>query len=85
MRFQHDTAPAHYSLNVRNYLDVTFGQQCIKRNGPLSWPVWSPDVSCLDFYLWDHMESLVYDTHVDNTKELIVRIAVVPKKFNVSL
>ncbi|GFX80279.1 uncharacterized protein TNCV_2642951 [Trichonephila clavipes] len=34
MWFQHDGAPAHFSGDVRNYLDVTFGQQWIRRGVP---------------------------------------------------
>ncbi|GFV60469.1 uncharacterized protein TNCV_3471041 [Trichonephila clavipes] len=42
---QHDGAPAHFSGDVRNYLDVTFGQQWIGRGGPVRWPARSPDLS----------------------------------------
>ncbi|GFV45393.1 uncharacterized protein TNCV_5055871 [Trichonephila clavipes] len=76
MWFQHDGVPAHFSGDVRNYLDVTFGQQWIGRGGPVRWPARSPDLSCLDFYFWGHMKSLVYDTPVDNAEELVARIAV---------
>ncbi|GFX97851.1 uncharacterized protein TNCV_4905021 [Trichonephila clavipes] len=76
MWFQHDGAPAHFSGDVRYYLDVTFGQQWIGRGGPVRWPARSPDLSCLDFYFWGHMKSLVYDTPVDNAEELVARIAV---------
>ncbi|GFV03492.1 uncharacterized protein TNCV_5060331 [Trichonephila clavipes] len=76
MWFQHDGAPAHFSGDVRNYLDVTFGQQWIGGGGPVRWPARSPDLSCLDFYFWGHMKSLVYDTPVDNAEELVARIAV---------
>ncbi|GFT21471.1 uncharacterized protein TNCV_2307291 [Trichonephila clavipes] len=76
MWFQHDGAPAHFSGDVRIYLDVTFGQQWIGRDGPVRWPARSPDLSCLDFYFWGHMKSLVYDTPVDNAEELVARIAV---------
>ncbi|GFT07829.1 uncharacterized protein TNCV_1214221 [Trichonephila clavipes] len=57
-------------------LDVTFGQLWIGRGGPVRWPAWSPDLSCLDFYFWVHMKSLVYDTIVDSAEELVARIAV---------
>ncbi|GBM34851.1 hypothetical protein AVEN_208050-1 [Araneus ventricosus] len=72
--FQHDAA--HFSRNVRNHLDVRFGQQWIGRGGPVRWPARSPDLSCLDFFLWGHMNTLVYDTPVDNGEELVRRIAV---------
>ncbi|GFW05095.1 uncharacterized protein TNCV_598891 [Trichonephila clavipes] len=53
--------------------DVTFGQQWIGRGGPVRWPARSPDLSCLDFYFWGHMKSLVYDTPVDNAEELVAK------------
>ncbi|GFT95408.1 transposable element Tc3 transposase [Trichonephila clavipes] len=80
MWFQHDGAPAHFSGDVRNYLDVTFDQQWIGHGGPVRWSARSPDLSCLDFYFWGHMKSLVYDTPVDNAEELVARIAVAARE-----
>ena len=76
MWFQHDGASAHFSRNVRNHLDVRFGQQWIGRGGPVCWPARSPDLSCLDFFLFGHMKTLVYETPVDNAEELVSRFAV---------
>ena len=76
MWFQHDEAHAHYSRNARNYVDVTFGQQCTGRNSPVYWPDRSPDLSYLNFYFWDHMKTQVYDTPVGNSEELGARISV---------
>ncbi|GFV82987.1 uncharacterized protein TNCV_1180011 [Trichonephila clavipes] len=50
MWFQHD-GPCP-SGDVRNYLDVTFGQQWIRRGGPVRWPARSYHV--LIFYFWGH-------------------------------
>ena len=36
----------------------------------------SPDLSCLDFYFWGLMKTLVYDTPVDSAEELVARIVV---------
>ncbi|GFW75186.1 uncharacterized protein TNCV_448911 [Trichonephila clavipes] len=46
---------------------------------PVNWPAHthSPDLSCLDSFLWDHMKSLVYASPVDFDEALIARIAVV--------
>ena len=76
MEFQHDGAPAHYNRNVRNYLDIPFGQQWIGRDGPVCWPVRSPDLSCLNFYFWGYMKTLIYNIPVDNAQEPVARIAV---------
>lgn len=51
--FQHDGAPPHYSNNVRNFLNTTFGDRWIGRGGPHPWPPRSPDLTPLDFCLWD--------------------------------
>ena len=35
-----------------------------------------PDLPCLDFYFCGHMKTLVYDTPVHNSEELVARIAI---------
>ncbi|GBM23804.1 hypothetical protein AVEN_91142-1 [Araneus ventricosus] len=57
MWFQHDGVPAHFSTNVRNYLNATFGARWIGRGGPVPWPPRSPDLSSLDYLLWGHLKS----------------------------
>jgi hypothetical protein len=42
--FQQDGAPPHWSLNVRDFLDRTFPQRWIGRDGPNRWPPRSPDI-----------------------------------------
>ncbi|GFX77038.1 uncharacterized protein TNCV_1072381 [Trichonephila clavipes] len=77
MWFQHDGAPAHFSADVRSALDTAYTGRYIGRGGPVNWPACSPDLSCLDFFLWGHVKSLVYASPVDSGKVLVVRIAVV--------
>ena len=36
----------------------------------------SPDLTCLDFFLWEHMKQLVYETVVETEEDLVVRITV---------
>ena len=36
----------------------------------------SPDLTPLDFFLWGHMKTLVYETPVESEMDLIARIAV---------
>lgn len=74
MWFQHDGAPAHNSVAVRRHLDNVFNQHWIGRNGPIAWPARSPDMSPLDFYLWGHMKSMIYETPVESEMELVGRI-----------
>ncbi|GFV11320.1 uncharacterized protein TNCV_3724091 [Trichonephila clavipes] len=66
MWFQQDGAPAHFSISVRNHLDATCGERWIGRGGPVHWPPRSPDLSCLDYFFWWQMKSLVYETPVNS-------------------
>ncbi|GFX61940.1 uncharacterized protein TNCV_3777511 [Trichonephila clavipes] len=50
-------------------------------NRTMDWTGWSGKLactlSCLDFFFWGHMKSLVYASPVDSDESLVVRIAVV--------
>ena len=48
--FQHDGAPPHFALDVRNHLNRRFGHRWIGRGGPIPWPPRSPDLNPLDFF-----------------------------------
>lgn len=74
MWFQHDGAPAHFSVDVREHLHRTFDQRWIGRGGPVSWPARSPDLNPLDFFLWGYLKSLVYARPVNNIDELRQRV-----------
>ena len=52
MWFQHDGAPPHFSLHVRELMDRRFEQRWIGRGGPIACPPGSPDLTPLDFFLW---------------------------------
>ncbi|GFW47259.1 uncharacterized protein TNCV_57121 [Trichonephila clavipes] len=73
MWFQQDGDPAHFSISVRNHLDATCGEQWIGHGGPVHCPRW-PDLSYLDYFFWGQMKSLVYETPVNSTEELVARI-----------
>ncbi|GFX07502.1 uncharacterized protein TNCV_5092161 [Trichonephila clavipes] len=75
MWFHQDAAPAHFSISVRNHLDATCGERWIGRGGPVHWPPRSPDLSCLDYFFWGQMKSLVYETPVNSAEELVARIS----------
>ena len=49
--FQQDGAPPHWSICVRHFLNETFPNRWIGRDGPTSWPPRSPDITPLDFFL----------------------------------
>ena len=50
--FQQNDAPPHWGSHVRRFLDATFPNRWIGRDGPTPWPPRSPDITPLDFYLW---------------------------------
>ena len=80
MYFQHDGAPAHYSRLVREYLHASFPNRWLGRLGPVAWPPRSPDLTPLDYYIWGHMKTLVYETKVDSRAALRDRIFAVAEQ-----
>ena len=58
MYFQHDGAPPHYTIRVREFLNEIFPNRWLGRGGPVVWPPRSPDLTPLDYYLWGHMKTL---------------------------
>ena len=74
MIFQHDGSTPHFSLAVRHHLDATFFNKWIGRGGPINWPPRSPDLTPLDYFLWGHMKSLVYEEKCNTKEELVNRI-----------
>ncbi|GBN58239.1 hypothetical protein AVEN_251660-1 [Araneus ventricosus] len=75
MWFQHDEASAHYSIDVRLRLNARYGQQWIGLGGPVLWHARSPDLTCLDGFLWGYVKSLVYETPANSVEDLFARIA----------
>ena len=68
--FQQDGAPPHWSLIVRDFLNETFPNRWIGRNGPTPWPPRSPDITPLDFFLWGYVKDRVYRTPVRDVETL---------------
>ena len=74
--FHQDGAPAHYSSDVRTYLDNNRPGNWIRREGPVEWPPRSPDLAPCDFFLRGHIKERVYATpaaSVEDLKEIIRR------------
>ncbi|KYN29267.1 hypothetical protein ALC57_01390, partial [Trachymyrmex cornetzi] len=46
----------------------------IGRAGTQPWPLRSPDLNPLDYFLWGHLKSLVYTTPIENENDLRNRI-----------
>lgn len=61
MWLQLDGAPAHFHIAVRNFLNQRFENRWIGRGGPHNWPARSPDLTCVDFFLWGYVKNIVYE------------------------
>ena len=60
MWYQHDGAPAHFSIATRQVLNDKYPNRCIGRGGPVPWPPRSPDLTPLDCFLMGaHEESSI--------------------------
>ncbi|GFU20616.1 hypothetical protein NPIL_435911 [Nephila pilipes] len=42
----------------------------------VDWPPRLPNLSCLDYFFWRHVKSLVYDNPSDNAENLVARIRI---------
>lgn len=71
---QLDGAPPHFSRQVRDYLNDSFGNQWIGRGGPVAWPARSPDLTKLDFFLWGFVKEKVYQTNPTTKEDMVNRI-----------
>ncbi|XP_066253581.1 uncharacterized protein [Euwallacea similis] len=72
--FQHDGCSVHFTLNVREFLDVTFPGKWIGRGSSFPWPARSPDLTCLDFYLWGRLKDLVFQRRPTTKEDMRNRI-----------
>ena len=74
MWFQHDGAPPHLTRVIRGHLDRRFWRTWLGLGGLIAWPGRSSDQTPLDYFLWSHMKSLVYETPVDSEEDLIAQV-----------
>ena len=54
--FQQDGASPHWGLEVRQFLNDTFPDGWIGRDGSIPGPPRSPDTTPLDFFLWGYVK-----------------------------
>lgn len=67
--FQHDGG--HYRTDVRLHLNANYDQQWIGQCGLVHWSARSPDLTCLDYFLWGYVKTLVHETTVNSAEELM--------------
>ena len=73
--FQQNGAPPHWGLHVREFLNETFPDRWIGKDGAIPWPPHSPDITPLDFFLWGYVKDIVYQTKVRDMTDLKQRIS----------
>lgn len=59
--WQQDGAPPHFATEARRFVDDTFPARWIGRGGTIAWPPRSPDLTPLDFCVWDLAKSQVLE------------------------
>ena len=58
--FQQDGTPPHFAADVRRFLDKAFPGRWIARGSPIRWTPRLSDLTPRDFFLWGHLENVVY-------------------------
>jgi len=72
--FQQDGATPHWGSDVLRFLDATFPNRWIGRDGPTPWPPRLPDITPLDFFLWGYVKDKVFSTPAPDITNLKARI-----------
>jgi hypothetical protein len=72
MWFQHDGVPAHFSAQAQQHHNhnLQFPDRWLGCGGPVSWPARSPDLNPLDFFLWGHLQEIVYRDLLTDIEDL---------------
>ncbi|GFU43649.1 hypothetical protein NPIL_534571 [Nephila pilipes] len=55
--YQHDDAPPQWSLHIRKALNVTSLSMQIQYHSTTTWPLHSPDITPLTFFLWGSIKN----------------------------
>lgn len=74
MIFQQDGAPPHHAGIVKEWLNNTFHEKWIGRDGPTRWPARSPDLTPLDYFLWGYVKEKVYKEETTTVEDMKIRI-----------
>ena len=61
--FQQDGALPYWGLIICDFLNETFPNRWIGRNGPTPCAPRSPNITSLDFFLWAYVKDRVYTVH----------------------
>ena len=62
--FQQDGAPPRWGSDLHRFLDATFPNRWIGRDGPTPWPPRSPDITPLTYFYGGYNKDKVFSTPV---------------------
>lgn len=65
--FQQDGATSHTARISMNIVNRLFPNHVISRNGDITWPSRSPDLTPCDFFLWGYLKSKVFQDNPPQT------------------
>ena len=68
--FKQEGAPPHWGLEVCQFLNETFSDRWIGRDGPIPWLLRFPDITRLNFFLWGYVKDIVYRTKFKDINDL---------------
>jgi hypothetical protein len=69
-----DGSPVNFLHTVHDCLNVNFPGRWIGRGLPIAWPLRSPDLTHLDFFLWSYVEDQMYSQRCNTLDEPKARI-----------
>jgi hypothetical protein len=72
--FQHDGVPAHYGEDVWQWLNMTYPGRWIGHGGLIAWPPRSPDLTLMDYFLWEHLKEQVYTVPPRTIEDHVARL-----------
>jgi hypothetical protein len=59
---------------VQGILNRMYPNRWIGRRSPRHWPARFPDLNPLDFFLWGHVQNIVYNRPIHNEEDLRNRL-----------
>ena len=68
--YQQDGAPSHTSRISMACLEEKFSAKLISGKSEFPWPACSPDLNPLDYFLWGHVKSIVFEVNPRTTEDL---------------
>ena len=59
--FMQDVATPHTAITTRTMIKQIFGNRVVGKHFPISWPLYSPDLTPADFWLWPTSKRMIFN------------------------